>query len=135
MNLISYFMLHKNFLLLHFSLLSCNGYISPSYSTKSDVFSFGVIILEIVGGMKNREFHDPHYHLNLLRHVSLTSDFLWQIFKGVLVTHCASPSHNLKVCLGPTIFINPPHPSTLWECEEAKYYARSIFLFQMPQFY
>ena len=43
-----------------------------SFSTKSDVFSYGVIVLEIISGRKNRGFRDPHHnHLNLLGHVSL----------------------------------------------------------------
>ncbi|KAI4333764.1 hypothetical protein L6164_018530 [Bauhinia variegata] len=51
-----------------------NGYMSPEYalhgnfSIKSDVFSFGAIILEIISGRKNRDFSDPHHHLNLLGH-------------------------------------------------------------------
>ncbi|KAK7324622.1 hypothetical protein VNO77_28337 [Canavalia gladiata] len=49
------------------------GYISPEYaargnfSVKSDVFSFGVIVLEIVSGKKNREYYD-HHDLDLLGH-------------------------------------------------------------------
>ncbi|KHN19792.1 G-type lectin S-receptor-like serine/threonine-protein kinase SD1-1 [Glycine soja] len=30
-----------------------------SFSVKSDVFSFGVIVLEIISGRKNRGFCDP----------------------------------------------------------------------------
>ncbi|KAI3793423.1 hypothetical protein L1987_36042 [Smallanthus sonchifolius] len=58
-----------------FSKLS-NGYISPEYavhgvfSVKSDVFSFGVLMLEIVIGMKNREFSSHEHSDNLLGHVS-----------------------------------------------------------------
>ncbi|XP_054814511.1 G-type lectin S-receptor-like serine/threonine-protein kinase At4g27290 isoform X2 [Prosopis cineraria] len=50
------------------------GYMPPEYamhgsfSDKSDVFSFGVIVLEIISGRKNRGFCDPHHHLNLLGH-------------------------------------------------------------------
>lgn len=40
-----------------------------SFSVKSDVFSFGVLVLEIISGRKNRGFSDPHHHLNLLGHV------------------------------------------------------------------
>lgn len=40
------------------------------FSIKSDIFSFGVIILEIVSGKKNRDFVDPEGNLNLLAHVS-----------------------------------------------------------------
>ncbi|KAL7213290.1 hypothetical protein ACSBR2_015912 [Camellia fascicularis] len=50
------------------------GYMSPEYaingqfSVKSDVFSFGVMVLEIVSGKKNRGFYDPDHGLNLLGH-------------------------------------------------------------------
>ncbi|XP_057750078.1 G-type lectin S-receptor-like serine/threonine-protein kinase At4g27290 isoform X1 [Arachis stenosperma] len=50
------------------------GYMSPEYavrglfSMKSDVFSFGVIVLEIISEQKNREFSDPEHCHNLLGH-------------------------------------------------------------------
>ncbi|KAK4286010.1 hypothetical protein QN277_002628 [Acacia crassicarpa] len=50
------------------------GYMPPEYavhgyfSDKSDVFSFGVMVLEIISGRKNRGFVDPHHRLNLLGH-------------------------------------------------------------------
>ncbi|PON79928.1 S-receptor-like serine/threonine-protein kinase [Trema orientale] len=50
------------------------GYMSPEYaidglfSVKSDVFSFGVMVLEIVSGKKNRGFDHPDHDLNLLGH-------------------------------------------------------------------
>ncbi|GJW00118.1 G-type lectin S-receptor-like serine/threonine-protein kinase [Tanacetum coccineum] len=56
------------------------GYISPEYavhgrfSIKSDVFSFGVIVLEIVSGMKNREFSHEEHRDNLLGHA-------WRLYK------------------------------------------------------
>ena len=37
---------------------------------KSDVFSFGVIILETISGKKNREYSDYH-DLDLLGYVSI----------------------------------------------------------------
>lgn len=40
------------------------------YSMKSDVFSFGVIILEIISGNKIKGFYDSEHSLNLLGHVS-----------------------------------------------------------------
>lgn len=40
------------------------------FSVKSDVFSFGVLILEIVSGKKNRRFIHPDHNLNLIGHVS-----------------------------------------------------------------
>ncbi|KAL3502911.1 hypothetical protein ACH5RR_037360 [Cinchona calisaya] len=51
------------------------GYMSPEYamdgifSEKSDVFSFGVMILEILTGKKNTAFYDSDRHLNLIGHV------------------------------------------------------------------
>lgn len=40
------------------------------FSVKSDVFSFGVMVLEIVSGKKNKGFFHPEHQLNLLGHVS-----------------------------------------------------------------
>uniref|UniRef100_A0A6N2M8A2 Receptor-like serine/threonine-protein kinase n=1 Tax=Salix viminalis TaxID=40686 RepID=A0A6N2M8A2_SALVM len=56
------------------------GYISPEYanhglySLKSDVFSFGVLVLEIVSGKRNRGFSHPDHSLNLLGHA-------WRLFE------------------------------------------------------
>nr|CAD1832583.1 unnamed protein product [Ananas comosus var. bracteatus] len=53
------------------------GYMSPEYaseglfSVKSDVFSFGVLLLEIVSGKRNAGFHQYGNHLNLLGYVSM----------------------------------------------------------------
>lgn len=62
----------KSSIVLHCNFFS--GYMSPEYaidglfSVKSDVFSFGVLVLEIVCGKKNRGFsHADHDH-NLLGH-------------------------------------------------------------------
>ncbi|KAH6795586.1 hypothetical protein C2S51_036572 [Perilla frutescens var. frutescens] len=50
------------------------GYMSPEYaidglfSIKSDVFSFGVLVLEIVSGKRNRGFSLKDHSLNLLGH-------------------------------------------------------------------
>ncbi|KAG5234188.1 G-type lectin S-receptor serine/threonine-protein kinase [Salix suchowensis] len=50
------------------------GYMSPEYavdrlfSVKSDVFSFGVLVLEILSGRKNRGFYHPDHQHNLLGH-------------------------------------------------------------------
>ncbi|XP_050247273.1 G-type lectin S-receptor-like serine/threonine-protein kinase At4g27290 isoform X1 [Quercus robur] len=48
------------------------GYMAPEYafdgqfSTKSDVFSFGILLLEIISGKKSRGFYDPNYSHNLI---------------------------------------------------------------------
>ncbi|XAR53710.1 Non-specific serine/threonine protein kinase [Bertholletia excelsa] len=50
------------------------GYMSPEYamsghfSVKSDVFSFGVLVLEIISGKKNWGFYHPEHDLNLIGH-------------------------------------------------------------------
>lgn len=43
------------------------------FSVKSDVFSFGVLVLEIVSGKRNRGFFNKDQNLNLLGHVSIVS--------------------------------------------------------------
>ncbi|XP_023752654.1 G-type lectin S-receptor-like serine/threonine-protein kinase At4g27290 isoform X1 [Lactuca sativa] len=56
------------------------GYMSPEYavhglfSVKSDVFSFGVLLLEIVSGKKNRGFFQQDHSDNLLGHA-------WRLYK------------------------------------------------------
>jgi hypothetical protein len=62
-----------------FVMIFDSGYMSPEYtvhgwySIKSDVFSFGVLVLETMSGKKNRGFFHPDHHLNLLGHVSVNS--------------------------------------------------------------
>ncbi|KAF8409415.1 hypothetical protein HHK36_005491 [Tetracentron sinense] len=56
-------------------LVACSGYMSPEYamdglfSVKSDVFSFGVLVLEIISGKKNKGFYCSDNQVNLLGHV------------------------------------------------------------------
>nr|XP_043618819.1 G-type lectin S-receptor-like serine/threonine-protein kinase At4g27290 [Erigeron canadensis] len=56
------------------------GYISPEYavnglfSVKSDIFSFGVLVLEIVSGKKNTGFAHEDHHDNLL-------GYAWRLYK------------------------------------------------------
>ncbi|KAK4348579.1 hypothetical protein RND71_031334 [Anisodus tanguticus] len=62
------------------NVVGTHGYMSPEYavdgifSVKSDVFSFGVLVLEIVSGKRNRGFVHQHHNLNLLGHV-------WKLYK------------------------------------------------------
>ncbi|KAK3199311.1 hypothetical protein Dsin_022726 [Dipteronia sinensis] len=71
------------------------GYMSPEYtidgtfSVKSDVFSFGVFVLEIISGRKNRGFSHPAHHHNLLGHAWL----LWNETRALeLIDSCLADS-------------------------------------------
>ncbi|KAI3736241.1 hypothetical protein L6452_15779 [Arctium lappa] len=56
------------------------GYMAPEYaldglfSTKSDVFSFGVVVLEIISGKKNTQFFKSQQTINLL-------GYAWSLWK------------------------------------------------------
>ncbi|KAI9094278.1 hypothetical protein K1719_026860 [Acacia pycnantha] len=56
------------------------GYMSPEYaldgffSVKSDVFSFGVVVLEILGGKRNTGFYQADHELSLL-------GYAWHLWK------------------------------------------------------
>jgi serine/threonine protein kinase len=62
------------------------------YSIKSDVFSFGVLILEITIGKRNSGFHQYEDFLNLLGYVSLPHICShWNFFDYVV-------NYKLKFC-------------------------------------
>lgn len=49
------------------------------FSVKSDVFSMGVLLLEVVSGRKNRGFHHSDHPQNLLGHVGENSEMLFSL--------------------------------------------------------
>nr|XP_016447745.1 PREDICTED: G-type lectin S-receptor-like serine/threonine-protein kinase SD1-1 [Nicotiana tabacum] len=61
-------------------VVGTHGYMSPEYvvdgvfSIKSDVFSFGVLVLEIISGRRNRGFSHGSRNINLLGHA-------WRLYK------------------------------------------------------
>ncbi|XP_060966217.1 receptor-like serine/threonine-protein kinase SD1-7 [Cannabis sativa] len=58
------------------------GYMAPEYASdgifliKSDVFSFGILILEIVSGRKSRSVYEENCPLNLVGYVSVHTKIL-----------------------------------------------------------
>ncbi|CAI9756906.1 unnamed protein product [Fraxinus pennsylvanica] len=83
-------------------VVGTHGYMSPEYvveglfSLKSDVFSFGVLVLEIVSGKKNWGFSHSDHKLNLLGHA-------WILYKEgrshELVDTCPDGSQYLNEVL------------------------------------
>ncbi|XP_042033183.1 G-type lectin S-receptor-like serine/threonine-protein kinase CES101 isoform X1 [Salvia splendens] len=59
------------------------GYMAPEYamqgifSVKSDVYSYGVLVLEIVSGRKNNSFHDIEGPLSIVEYVR----FAWELWR------------------------------------------------------
>ncbi|XP_059664036.1 G-type lectin S-receptor-like serine/threonine-protein kinase At4g27290 [Cornus florida] len=79
------------------------GYMSPEYaidgkfSVKSDVFSLGVLLLEIVSGKRNWKFHHPDHYHSLLGHAWL----LWNDHKALeFVDSCLENSYIESQVLG-----------------------------------
>ncbi|KAK9084987.1 hypothetical protein Sjap_025398 [Stephania japonica] len=67
------------------------GYMSPEYamdglfSIKSDVFSFGVLLLEIISGRKNTGFYHEDPSMNLIKHA-------WELWRDDRVLELIDPS-------------------------------------------
>ncbi|KAK6932429.1 Serine-threonine/tyrosine-protein kinase, catalytic domain, partial [Dillenia turbinata] len=78
------------------SHIHCCGYMSPEYamkgsfSEKSDVFSFGVLLLEIVSGQKNNAYYRETPPLNLIEHV-------WYLWREGMALDIVDPSLNESI--------------------------------------
>ncbi|XP_010545709.1 PREDICTED: G-type lectin S-receptor-like serine/threonine-protein kinase CES101 isoform X2 [Tarenaya hassleriana] len=82
------------------------GYMSPEYvregmfSTKSDIYSLGVLMLEMVSGRKNNSFHDTERPINLVSHS-------WNLWRENRVSELIDPS------LGDSSSYEDPNPQVL----------------------
>ncbi|KAI3961445.1 hypothetical protein MKW92_029128 [Papaver armeniacum] len=81
------------------------GYMSPEYimggtfSEKSDVFSFGVLILEIVSAKRNNSFFNPEHPSNLLLHTwKLWNEDKWSEVVDETLSDLYSPLE-VKKCI------------------------------------
>ncbi|KAF8391475.1 hypothetical protein HHK36_023780 [Tetracentron sinense] len=65
-------------------LVPNSGYMAPEYamegqfSVKSDVFSFGVILLEIISGKKTNGFYNSAHGQSLLKFVCFAASLCFQ---------------------------------------------------------
>ncbi|KAM3251780.1 G-type lectin S-receptor-like serine/threonine-protein kinase [Capsicum annuum] len=92
------------------------GYMSPEYalrgvfSEKSDVFSFGVLLLEIISGKKNSSFHYVEENLNLLNYAwKLWSEQRGSDFMDETLINSFSPEEITR-CLHVGLLCVQEHP-------------------------
>ncbi|EHA8588331.1 cysteine-rich receptor-like protein kinase 10 [Cocos nucifera] len=93
------------------------GYMAPEYaihgsiSLKLDVFSFGVLVLEIVSGRRNNSFYDPGNVMNLL-------SYAWQCWINGTALKLVDPSmgehysgHEMSKCINIGLLCVQENPS------------------------
>ncbi|XP_031108545.1 G-type lectin S-receptor-like serine/threonine-protein kinase CES101 [Ipomoea triloba] len=84
------------------SIIGTYGYMSPEYamngcfSEKSDVFSFGVMVMEIVSGKRNNDFYNPHHVSNLL-------SYAWDVWREGRISELIDPTMDKTVSLNEAI--------------------------------
>ena len=83
---------HGNNIKLLLLMSPCSGYMAPEYamhgqfSVKSDVFSFGVLVLEIVSGQRNNCIRNGENVEDLLSYVCINS-FLFLVSVSLVHKH------------------------------------------------
>lgn len=76
----------------------CSGYMAPEYamrghySMKSDVFSFGILMLEIISGRRSSTSFNTEHHVDLLSLVCLYSSC------NFLTTYTTNPLQRYYIC-------------------------------------
>ncbi|KAF8025807.1 hypothetical protein BT93_F2591 [Corymbia citriodora subsp. variegata] len=84
------------------------GYMSPEYaldgifSMKSDVFSYGALVLETASGKRNRGFQHPDHHHNLLGHawILFTEGRSMQLLDKVVKNSCSTSEALRSIHIG-----------------------------------
>ncbi|XP_051125192.1 G-type lectin S-receptor-like serine/threonine-protein kinase At4g27290 [Andrographis paniculata] len=78
------------------------GYMSPEYvieghySLRSDVFSFGVLAVEIISGQRNWGFHHPDHEYNLIGHA-------WKLWNAGTASELVDPAVEESVVMNEAI--------------------------------
>lgn len=78
--------IRNSLFLFYIIIITCSGYMAPEYamrgflSVKTDVFSYGILVLEIVSGRKNHDTQLTGEKLDLLSYVSC----FWEISASTL---------------------------------------------------
>ncbi|CAN0896935.1 Receptor-like serine/threonine-protein kinase SD1-8 [Linum grandiflorum] len=88
------------------------GYMSPEYafygqfSEKSDVFSFGVLLLEIVSGRRNKDFYHHEIPFSLLC-------WVWELWKEGKAEELIDPAVKNSTCCSPSEAVKLIHVGIL----------------------